>query len=135
FDESFHAETHFACAIHFEDFHIHGLTFTQNFGHCRNATVRDLTDVKKAFTVWHNLNERSEIHNALHKPVVGLTRFWLSHNLVNQAESVSHFSFIARSDDDGSVILNFDLRTGLIDQSANDLPACTDNVSDTILFD
>ena len=108
------------------------VAFLQLIADVAYAVLGDLADVQQPIGSREDLDERAEIHQPDHRPQVRLPHLGRSRQVRNNLERLLGRRFIRRSHVDRSIVLDIDLDAGLLDDSADDLAAGSDDVSDLV---
>ena len=97
-----------------------------------NAVFGDFADVQQAIGAGEDLDKSAEIGEANDFPKIGFSHFGRGRNVADDLQGLTHRRFIARSDVDLAGVLNVDLHTGLLNDSADHLASRADQVANLV---
>src|SRR3989344_1372378 len=124
-----------ALAIDLFHDHRHYIAHFHHVFHFLDAVMRELGDVDEAFLVRQYFRERSEVHDTGDATLEELSRLHFACEILDPFYRLGSAGFIHGGDEDGSVILDIDRDTGLIDDLIDHLAARPDDISDLLRVD
>src|SRR5688572_4840766 len=128
-------QAHAALVVGLEHLHLHDLAFLQVVGDLVHALVGDLRDVQQAVLAGKQLDDRAEVEQAQHRPLVDLAHLDLRGDRADAVHRVlAGFGRQAR-DGDGAVVFDVDRRAGLARERLDDASALADHFPDLVGVD
>ena len=88
--------------------------------------------MEQAVCAWHDLDERTEVGDALNLPHVGLVQLRRGGQLLNDRDRLLRRGAVRRRDVHAAVVLDVDLHTGPLDDAADHLAARPDDIADLV---
>jgi hypothetical protein len=116
-------ESDLAVAADLDDLHLDFVAFLHDVGHALDARVRHLGDVKQAVGAGDDLDERTEVGDALDRALVDGPDLGLRGEPLDDRERLVDGVGVARGDVDRAVVLDVDRDAGLVDDPFDRLAA------------
>src|ERR1051325_6187521 len=111
---------------------VHLVPLVQNVGDLVDPLHVHVGNMYQPFLPREELHEGSEIHQARHPPVIGLSDLRDLRDLVDDVEGLLAPLRGDRRDDDGSIVLDVDLCAGILHDLADHFSAGTDDAPDHV---
>src|ERR1051326_3653292 len=108
------------------------VAFLQFVANIANAVFGYFADVEETVSARKDLDKGAEIHEADDLTQVGLAHFGGSSEIRDNLDSLVRGRLVGGRNVDGSVVLDIDFDSGLLDDAANDFAAGSDDVADLI---
>ncbi|OQA06589.1 MAG: hypothetical protein BWY66_01788 [bacterium ADurb.Bin374] len=133
--EGLAGEVHAALRVDLDHFHGDFVADVHDVFDLVHAVVVELADVNHAFDAGQDLDERAELHDALHLAGVGLAHFGVFGDLADHVEGLLDRGLIGADDRDVAVVTGVDLDLALFLDLADGLSAGSDQVADLVRID
>src|SRR5438105_872479 len=112
-------ESHFSTLVALDELHAHAIAFLDDILGLLGASVLHLGDVQQSLRARHDLDERAERRGGLHQTLVDLADNRLGRDGLNHLPCALHRLASDRGNRDDAVVVNGDLGTRFLLDSAD----------------
>src|SRR5918993_169915 len=127
-----HGETDLAALVHAEELHLHLVAFLDHIRDLADAVLGELRDVHEAVAGTEEVHEGAELHHLHDRALVDRVDLGLGHDGADPVVGRLDRLAVGRRDLDEAVVVDVDLRAGLLHDLADDLAARTDDFADLV---
>src|SRR6056297_335001 len=130
-----HGQLHATTVVDIQHLHQNFLTFAQLVSHVLDAAIRDLGNVHQTILARQDVNEGTEVHNALNAALVDSAHFDLCGDFLDPVHCRLGSFLVVGVDLHVAVIIQIDGGAGFVTDRADNRAALTDNVTDLLRVD